>query len=186
MKRFNVAKTPINDLQVIHRQPISDERGYLERIFCSDELKLIIGQRNVTQINHTLTSKAGTVRGMHFQHPPYAEMKLVSCLRGEVFDVAVDLRNGSPTFLHWHGEILTEKNHHTVCIPEGFAHGFQSLTDNCELIYLHTTTYNPDAEAGLNALDTRLAITWPMPMTERSLRDQQHPMLTSEFEGLFL
>lgn len=186
MKRFNVAKSSINDLRVIHRQPISDERGYLERVFCSDELKSVIGQRNVMQINHTLTGKAGTVRGMHFQHPPYAEMKLVSCLRGEVFDVSIDLRNGSPTFLHWHGEILSEKNHRTVCIPEGFAHGFQSLTDNCELLYLHTTTYSPDAEAGLNALDARLAIKWPMPITERSLRDKQHTMLTSEFEGLFL
>jgi dTDP-4-dehydrorhamnose 3,5-epimerase len=182
MSRFVIEKTPIDGLQVIHRQLIGDERGYLERMFCSDELN--IGRRSIMQINHTLTAKAGTVRGMHFQHPPYAEMKLVTCLRGEVFDVAVDLRKGSPTFLLWHGEILSENNHRTLCIPEGFAHGFQTLTDACELIYLHTAVYAPDAEGGLNALDPRLAIAWQMPITEQSVRDQQHSMLTSDFSGL--
>ena len=186
MSRFAIEKTPIDGLHVFQRKPIGDERGYLERMFCGDELKSIIGQRSIVQINHTLTEKAGTVRGMHFQHPPHAEMKLVSCLRGEVFDVAVDLRKGSPTFLHWHAEVLTEANHKTFMIPEGFAHGFQTLTDDCELLYLHTAAYAPDAESGLNALDPRLAIAWPMPIAERSARDKQHAMLTSEFSGLSL
>ena len=186
MSRFVLEKTPIDALHVIQRQPMGDERGYLERMFCGDELKPIIGQRSIMQINHTLTEKAGTVRGMHFQHPPHAEMKLVSCLRGKVFDVAVDLRKGSPTFLNWHAEVLTETNHKTFVIPEGFAHGFQTLTDDCELLYLHTAAYAPDAEAGLNALDPRLAIAWPMPIAERSARDQQHAMLTPEFMGLSL
>jgi dTDP-4-dehydrorhamnose 3,5-epimerase len=149
-------------------------------MFCSDELKPIIGQRSVVQINHTLTAKSGAVRGMHFQHPPHAEMKLISCLRGEVFDVAVDLRKDSPTFLQWHAELLNETNHKIFVIPEGFAHGFQTLTEGCELLYLHTAPYASDAEAGLNALDPRLAIAWPMPITERSVRDQQHAILTSE------
>ena len=184
--RFEVASEPLDVLQVIQRNPIGDERGYFERIFCSDELKSSIGPRSIMQINHTLTAKAGTVRGMHFQHPPHAEMKLVSCLRGEVFDVAVDLRKGSPTFLQWHAEMITESNHKTFVIPEGFAHGFQTLTGDCELLYLHTAAYAPDAEAGLNALDPRLAIAWPMPIAERSVRDQQHAMLTSEFSGLSL
>jgi dTDP-4-dehydrorhamnose 3,5-epimerase len=186
MSRFVIEKTPIDGLHVIQRKPIGDERGYLERMFCGDELKSIIGQRSIVQINHTLTAKAGTVRGMHFQHPPHAEMKLVTCLRGEIFDVAVDLRKGSPTFLQWHAEVLTEANHKTFVIPEGFAHGFQAFTNDCELLYLHTAAYAPDAEAGLNALDPRLAIAWPMPITERSARDQQHAMLTSEFSGLSL
>lgn len=184
MSRFVVEKTPIDGLQLIHRQPNGDGRGYLERMFCRDELQPIIGQRSIVQINHTLTARAGTVRGMHFQHPPHAEMKLVSCLRGQVFDVAVDLREGSPTFLHWRGEILNEDSHGTFCIPEGFAHGFQAMTENCELIYLHTAAYAPDAEAGLNALDPRLAIAWPMPITERSARDQQHAILTPVYSGL--
>jgi dTDP-4-dehydrorhamnose 3,5-epimerase len=186
MKRFIVENTSIEGLQIIHRQPTCDARGYLERLFCTDELVTIIDKRNIVQINHTLTANRGTVRGMHFQSPPHAEMKLVSCMRGEVFDVAVDLRKGSPTFLKWHGEILSEKNHRTFCIPEGFAHGFQTLTEDCELIYLHTAAYAPDAEAGLNALDPHLAISWPMPTAERSARDQHHAMLTLDFLGLSL
>jgi dTDP-4-dehydrorhamnose 3,5-epimerase len=186
MSRFAIEKTPIDGLHLIQRKPIGDERGYLERIFCSDELKSIIAQRGIVQINHTLTEKVGTVRGIHFQHPPHAEMKLISCLRGEVFDVAVDLRRDSETFLQWHAEVLTEANHKTFVIPEGFAHGFQTLADDCELLYLHTAAYAPDAESGLNALDPRLAITWPMPIAERSARDQQHAMLTPEFPGLSL
>jgi dTDP-4-dehydrorhamnose 3,5-epimerase len=186
MSRFAIEKTPIYGLQVVHRQLMVDDRGYLERIFCSDELKPIIDQRSIVQINHTLTAKTGTVRGLHFQHPPHAEMKLVSCLRGEVFDVAVDLRKDSLTFLQWHAEMLTESNHKTFVIPEGFAHGFQTLTDDCELLYLHTTAYAQDADAGLNALDPRLTINWPMPVAERSTRDQKHAMLTLDFLGLSL
>jgi dTDP-4-dehydrorhamnose 3,5-epimerase len=186
MSRFAIEKTPIDGLHIVQRKPIGDERGYLQRMFCSDELKSIMGRRHIVQINYTLTAKAGAVRGMHFQHPPHAEMKLVSCLRGKVFDVAVDLRKDSPTFLQWHAEVLTDANHKTLVIPEGFAHGFQTLTDDCELLYLHTAAYAPDAEAGLNALDPRLAIAWPKPIEERSARDQQHAMLTSEFSGLSL
>jgi len=184
MSRFTVKDTSITGLQIIQKQPISDGRGYLERMFCTDELKTLIGNRSIVQINHTMTSKAGTVRGMHYQQLPHAEMKLISCLRGEVFDVVVDLRVGSPTFLHWCGEVLSEDNHRTFCIPEGFAHGFQTLTENCELIYFHTAAYAPDAEAALNALDPCLAIDWPLSITELSLRDQQHAMLNSDFLGL--
>ena len=153
-------------------------------MFCTDALKSIIGQRSIVQINHTLTAKAGTVRGMHFQNPPHSEMKLISCLRGKVFDVAVDLRKNSSTFMHWHQVLLTEDNHKTFVIPEGFAHGFQTLSDDCELLYLHTATYAPAAESGLNALDPRLAITWPIQIKERSKRDQQYEMLTLDFIGL--
>ena len=186
MSRFVIEKTSVDGLQVIQRQPLGDERGYLERLFCSDELKAIIADRNIVQINRTLTEKAGTVRGMHFQYPPHAEMKLVSCLRGEVFDVAVDLRKDSPTFLQWHAEILSDDNHKTFAIPEGFAHGFQTLSDDCELIYFHTAAYQPEAEAGLNALDERLALQWPLPIAERSMRDQQHPALADDFVGIKL
>lgn len=186
MTRLVIDKLPMDGLQLIQRQPIGDERGYLERIFCKDELMSVIGPRRISQINHTLTVKAGTVRGMHFQHLQYAEMKLISCLRGEVFDVAVDLRKDSPTFLEWHAEVLSEENHKTIVIPEGFAHGFQTLTNECELLYLHTAAYVQEAEAGLNALDPRLSIAWPIPIIERSARDQNHPMLMPEFLGLSL
>lgn len=184
MPRFTTEPTPLTGLNLIQRHPIGDERGYLERLFCTQELHAIIGQRRIMQINHTLTAKAGTVRGLHFQHPPHAEMKLVTCLRGEVFDVAVDLRQDSPTFLHWHAERLSADNHRTLAIPEGFAHGFQTLTEDCELLYLHTAAYQPDAEDGLNALDPRLAIDWPRPISERSARDQAHALITAAFTGL--
>ena len=184
MNRFVIQKTPIDDLQVIQRLPNGDARGYFERMFCSDELKPIIGQRSIVQINHTLTRNRGTVRGMHFQRPPNAEVKLVSCLRGEVFDVAIDLRKGSSTFLQWHAEVLSEWNHKTFLIPEGFAHGFQALTKDCELLYMHTSKYAPEAEAGLNALDPKLSIQWPLAITERSSRDVQHSMLTRDFSGI--
>ena len=184
MSRFTIEDTSIEGLQIIHRHPIGDDRGYLVRLFCTDELGALIGNRSIVQINHTMTSKAGTIRGVHYQQPPHAEMKLVSCVRGEVFDLAVDLRENSPTFLHWYGEVLSEDNNRTFCIPEGFAHGFQTLTEDCELIYFHTAAYAPDAEAGLSALDPRLAIDWPLSITELSPRDKQHPMLNSDFLGL--
>jgi len=182
--RLSILNLEISGIKVIQRQPIGDERGYFERVFCAGELQSIIGARRIVQINHTKTLKKRTVRGMHFQHPPHAEMKLVSCLRGEVYDVAVDLREDSPTFLQWHAEILSEDNHKTFAIPEGFAHGFQTLTDDCELLYFHTSAYHSEAEAGLNALDERLAIKWPMPIAERSMRDQQHPALVNDFSGI--
>ena len=168
----------------MQRKPMGDERGYLERLFCVSDLELLIGDRNIVQINHTLTMQTGVVRGMHYQNPPYAEMKLVSCLKGEVYDVAVDLRKNSPTFLKWHAAILSEENHRSFAIPEGFAHGFQTLTDHCELIYLHTAAYAPEAEAGLDALDPLVGIEWPLPITERSVRDQAHRKINVEFLGL--
>ena len=186
MSRFILSQTPIAGLQVIQHQPLGDQRGYFERMFCCEELQSIIGARQITQVNHTKTKKVGAVRGMHFQNPPHAEMKLVSCLRGEVFDVAVDLREGSPTFLQWHAEILSNDNHKTFAIPEGFAHGFQALTGDCELLYFHSAAYRPEAEAGLNALDERLSIMWPLPILERSMRDQQHPTLADDFAGIKL
>jgi dTDP-4-dehydrorhamnose 3,5-epimerase len=121
---------------------------------------------------------------MHFQHPPHAETKLVSCLRGEVFDVAVDLRHNSPTFLRWHAERLSADNHKTLVIPEGFAHGFQTLTDDCEMLYFHTAAYQPGAEGGLNAQDPRLAIEWPLPVVGLSPRDAVYQFLGEDFSGV--
>ena len=184
MSRFGIQPAPLKGLSVLQRHPIRDDRGSLDRLFCLDELKPLLGQRTIVQVNHTVTVKTGTIRGMHFQHPPHAEMKLVTCLHGGIFDVAVDLRAASPTFLHWHGEHLSADNHRTLAIPEGFAHGFQSLTDDCELLYLHTAAYQLDAEDGLDALDPVLGIRWPVPVSERSARDQAHAPITAAFTGL--
>ncbi len=184
--RFDIIETPLLDLRVLQRKPLGDERGYFERMFCLDELAPLLHGRRVAQINHTLTKSAGTVRGMHFQLPPSAETKLVSCIRGEVFDVAVDLRRDSPTFLSWYGHILTPEHHNAMFIPEGFAHGFQTLNDDCELLYLHTAGYSPASECGLNPCDPRLAIAWPESITMMSPRDTCRPMLTPDFEGVAL
>jgi len=182
--RFDILDAPLSGLRILQRKLIGDSRGYLERLFCSDELQALVPGKHIAQINHTLTASRGTVRGLHFQHPPHAETKFVSCLRGEVFDVAVDLRHNSPTFLHWHAELLSADNHKTLVIPEGFAHGFQTLTDDCEMLYFHTAAYQPGAEGGLNARDPRLAIQWPLPVAGLSPRDAAHPLLGDDFTGV--
>lgn len=156
------------------------------RLFCAGALKPLMGQRQVAQINHSRTSQAGAVRGLHFQHPPHAEMKMVRCLRGKVWDVAVDLRADSPTFLHWHARELAEDDTQMLVIPEGFAHGFQVLEPDSELIYLHTAFYHPQSEGGLRHDDPRLGINWPLSPQDLSARDLAHPLLGTDFTGIAL
>lgn len=186
MSRFAILDTPIDDLKIVERQQLGDNRGFLARLFCVEELAAAGWRKPIIQINQTLTQKQGTIRGLHFQNAPYAEMKLVTCLRGAIWDVAVDLRAGSPTFLQWHAEELSAANHRALLIPEGFAHGFQTLCDDCELIYLHSRAYTPGAEAGLNPKDSMISIRWPLAITELSARDAQHPMLNHQFKGVAL
>lgn len=186
MTRFNFMQTSLPGLVLVQRKPIADERGFFSRFFCAEEFSRFGFVKPIAQINHSLTCLKGAVRGLHFQHPPYTEDKIVSCINGAVFDVAVDLRKGSPTFLQWHGETLSADNQRSFLIPQGFAHGFQTLTEDCELIYLHTMPFASDCEGALNANDPRLAISWPMPIAEVSKRDQAHPMIAAEFKGLIL
>ena len=184
MSRFLVHDTPLAGLKLIERKLIGDARGFLARMFCAEDLSMAGWHAGIAQINHTLTQARGTVRGMHFQRSPHMEIKLVSCLRGVVWDVAVDLRAGSPTFLKWHAVELSATNHCALLIPEGFAHGFQTLTDDCELLYLHSAAYVQDAEGGVQPHDPALAISWPLPLAAISARDAQHALLTQEFTGL--
>ena len=184
MSRFTILDTPLADLKIVERRKMGDERGFLARLICTEELAAAGWRQPIAQINHTSTQQRGSVRGLHFQHPPHAEMKLVSCLQGAIWDVAVDLRAGSPTFLQWHAEELSATNQRALLIPEGFAHGFQTLCDGCELIYLHSVAYTQSAEAGIHAKDPTLAIAWPMAFSGFSLRDAQQPMLDSQFKGL--
>jgi len=183
-ERFDLGDTTLAGLRVLQRRPLRDERGYLERLFCTAELDPLLAGRRIAQINHTLTMRRGTVRGMHYQLAPFAETKFVSCVRGEVLDIAIDLRPASATFLQWHGERLSAENHRTLVIPEGFAHGFQTLCDDCEMLYFHTAAYAPAAERGLNPRDPALSIVWPLPITELSERDAAHPLITSGFSGV--
>ncbi|MGE5623063.1 MAG: dTDP-4-dehydrorhamnose 3,5-epimerase family protein [Bacillota bacterium] len=184
MRRFSFIDTPLAGLKVIERQRIGDSRGFLARLLCTQELAAAGWVKPVVQINHAYTARRGTVRGMHFQRAPHAEMKLVTCLRGAVWDVAVDLRAGSTTFLQWHAEQISAENYRAMLIPEGFAHGFQALTDDVELLYCHSAAYAPDAEDGLNPLDARLAIAWPLAITELSARDAAHPHISGQLEGV--
>ena len=186
MSRLSVISTPINGLLIIEPASLADQRGFFERIFCTGELGSVLEGRSIAQINRSFTANQGVVRGLHYQHSPHAEMKLVACLRGLIYDVAVDLRNGSPTFLRWHAELLTPDNFRTLVIPEGFAHGFQTLTDECELLYLHTAPHEPNAEDGLHPSYPRLAIDWPLNIAKLSDRDQNHPMIDESFSGLVL
>ncbi len=186
MNRFTIIELPLAGLKLIERQRLGDSRGFLTRLFCAEALSESGWLKPIAQINHTYTSQRGTLRGMHYQQPPYAEMKLVSCLQGEVWDVAVDLRAGSPTFLHWHAEVLSADNNRAMLIPEGFAHGFQTLTDDVQLIYCHSVPYSQETEAALNAQDPQLAIKWPIKITELSTRDTKHPPVDSKFKGVSL
>lgn len=186
MNRFNVTGLPLVGLKLVERQSLGDSRGFLSRLFCAEELATAGWSQPVAQINHTHSAHRGTVRGMHYQMPPHAEMKLVSCIQGEVWDVAVDLRSGSPTFLHWHAELLSATNNRALLIPEGFAHGFQTLADDVTLLYCHSAAHNPEAERALNALDTRLDINWPLTITEISPKDAKHHLLDMKFLGVRL
>ena len=186
MSRFNFTSTLLSGLSCVERLRIEDHRGFLSRLFCSEEFAEAGYTLTVAQINQSLTSRKGTVRGMHFQLPPDAEIKLVTCTRGRVFDVALDLRADSSTFLQWHGEILSPENRRSLAIPAGFAHGFQTLEDDCELIYLHSAQYRQEAECALNACDPSIRIEWPMAISEMSERDRSHPMLKNDFTGMFL
>jgi dTDP-4-dehydrorhamnose 3,5-epimerase len=182
--RFDFIETPLACLYTVRRKYSRDERGFFARLFCAEEFREIGLNSSLAQINHTFTRSRGSVRGLHFQHPPHAETKVVTCIRGEILDVAVDIRKDSPTFLQWHKEVLSPENQTSLCIPGGFAHGFQTLTDDCELLYLHTASYEPDAEGALNVQDPALSIDWPVEISEMSERDRNHPMLDRNFAGI--
>jgi dTDP-4-dehydrorhamnose 3,5-epimerase len=179
-----IHQTSINGLVTVDTEPRSDERGFFTRLYCQTELKEVLDSRQIVQINQSCTRTVGTVRGLHYQRRPHAEMKLVRCVKGRVWDVALDLRVGSPTFLKWHAEELSETNANMMVIPEGFAHGFQVLEKDSELLYLHTVHYAPSAEGGVRPMDPGLSIDWPLAIEDLSDRDRNHPLLNSEFTGL--
>ncbi len=182
--RFQLSETPIPGLLVVERRRIGDARGHLERLFCADDLAAAGWTGPVAQVNRTWTATRGTVRGMHFQRAPHAEIKLVQCLRGAVYDVAVDLRPESPTWLRWHAEELSPENGRAMLIPEGFAHGFQTLSQGVEMLYLHSAPYVAAAEGGVHPNDASVGIRWPLGVVGLSDRDASHPPLTAEFEGI--
>ncbi|MDO8176901.1 MAG: dTDP-4-dehydrorhamnose 3,5-epimerase family protein [Undibacterium sp.] len=186
IQRFDLLLSPLPGLYLLQRKPLGDARGYLQRLFCADELLPFGWSQPVAQINHTFTLRKGTVRGLHLQLPPHAEMKLITCLRGEVWDVAVDLRTHSPTFLQWHAELLSADNKRSYLIPAGFAHGFQALTDEVEMMYCHSQAYAPDSELNVNAFDPQIGITWPLTVADMSDKDLASVLLSKNFFGVGL
>jgi len=174
----------LEGLYSITRKKRVDSRGYFSRLFCDEELLSIGWNSSIKQINMTRTTVPGTLRGIHYQNQPHSEMKLVSCLKGAIWDVVVDLRSESPTFLEWHSQVLSEENQISLSIPMGFAHGFQSLTPDVELLYFHSASYDVNAEAGIRYNDPILNVDWPLVITEISDRDLNHPLLNGDFKGV--
>lgn len=168
----------------IELSPHGDSRGWFARTYCKKEFEQIGHQQEWVQINHSFSSQKGTLRGMHFQNAPYAEIKMLRCIAGAVYDVIIDLRKDSTTFLKWFGTDLSAQNKKMLYIPAGFAHGFQTLEDNTELIYHHTQFYAPSAEAGIGYDDKAINIEWPLAIAEISERDTNHPLIDSTFKGL--
>lgn len=181
---MKLQRTTLPGVFVAHTEAADDRRGTFVRLFCERDLAEAIRPRHIVQVNGSRTVAAGSVRGLHYQRAPRAEMKLVRCLKGRVWDVAVDLRAASQTFLQWHAEELSPDNLRMLVIPEGCAHGFQVLEPESELLYLHTAFYDRDAEGGVRCDDPRLAIAWPLPITGLSERDRLLPLLDSDFRGI--
>jgi len=170
-------KTKIEGLYIIELELKINERGYFARIFCKGELAKIGIDFNVVQINRSLTKKKGIIRGMHFQKPPKAEDKIVQCIQGAIYDVAIDLRKNSPTYAQWVAEELTEDNKKMFLIPKGLAHGFQTLTDNCEIQYFMSEFYSPEYASGVCWNDFLFNIKWPIKNPILSEKDKNWPLM---------
>lgn len=186
MKLNNNISDGFDGLIVYERSPLVDARGRFERMYCRDTLAEFGLNESITQINRSQTKSAGVVRGLHYQASPNAEAKVISCLAGQVYDVAVDLRPSSSTFLQHFSILLSADKSSTIVIPKGFAHGFQTQTDNCELLYLHTANYEPKSEGGINPFDPLLAIDWPLDVSMVSERDTNLPFIEDDYSGIEL
>lgn len=186
MVNFTYEQTKLKGLYIINLKPKTDDRGYFERVYCVEEFKELGLKKTINNINRSFTKKKGTIRGLHFQYPPFQETKIIICLKGSVYDVAVDIRKNSPTFLQWQGEILDGKLKQMFLIPEGFAHGFQTLENDVELLYLHTNFYSKEYESALNIRDPLLNISWPSEVTEISEKDSSNKFISTEFKGIEL
>jgi dTDP-4-dehydrorhamnose 3,5-epimerase len=179
-----IEKTTLEGVFIIKSSAIRDIRGSFERFFCDEALSPVLCGRSIKQINHSINAEQGVIRGLHYQRPPQAEMKLIRCLKGRVWDVAVDLRKGSNTFLQWFARELTADNSEMMVMPEGVAHGFQTLEPDSHLLYLHTAPYSPSLEGAVAWNDPLLSIDWPQVILSLSERDKKHEFLTEGFEGV--
>ncbi len=174
-------------LVLLHPRKFGDERGWFMETYSKTKFEALGLVHAFVQDNHSLSVPAGTIRGLHFQTPPFAQAKLIRCIRGRIFDVAVDLRKASPTYGRWHGVELSADNANQFLIPEGFAHGFVTLEPNSEVVYKVSSIYSPANDGGLAWNDPDIGIDWPMPHgVEPTLsdKDKRQPRL-SELESCF-
>jgi len=181
---LDLINTSLPGLYMIGSNRITDNRGFFERLFCAADLDEVLNGESIQQINASFTESKGTIRGLHYQITPMSETKLVRCQRGRVFDVVVDIRRESPTFLRWHAEVLEGSDPKSLLIGCGFAHGFQTLTDDCEMLYLHTKPYSPIHERGINPRDPALGIPWPESISDISIKDSERRFLDGHYEAL--
>jgi dTDP-4-dehydrorhamnose 3,5-epimerase len=179
-------EAPLKGAYVIDLAPIRDERGYFVRTFCEQMLAHRGLVDSFVQANQSLCRKRGTIRGLHYQVPPVSEAKLVRCLRGAAFDVLVDMRRYSPTLLKWFSCELSAENFKMVYVPPGFAHGYQALTDGCEVAYQASKEYTPEKESRVRFDDPRVMIRWPIKSVIVSPKDAATPDLTGDFSGIDL
>jgi len=168
-------ETTLQGAWLTEPMPVHDERGYFARTFCAREYADRDLVTHFVQHSTSYSKARGTVRGMHFQRAPHGEVKVVTCLKGAIWDVIIDLRRGSPSFMHWEGFRLSEDNRHRLYIPEGYAHGFQTLEPDTEVGYLISAFHVPEAAAGLRYDDPTFGIPWPLPPTAISARDLGWP-----------
>ena len=183
---MEVIKTAIEGVYIIEPKVFGDARGYFFESFSEREFKEKVGDIHFVQDNESM-SKYGVMRGLHFQRPPYAQSKLVRCVKGKVIDVAVDIRKGSPTYGQHVAVLLTEENHRQFFIPQGFAHGFAVLSESAVFQYKCDNFYHPEADGGISILDESLGIDWGLAMEEALLseKDTKHPKL-AEFDSPFV
>jgi len=181
---MTIRETEIKGLFIIEPTPFQDHRGIFARTFCKNEFKSIEFEKEFVQFNHSINKFKGTLRGLHFQRPPYAETKYVRCVEGSIFDVAVDIRKGSPTYLQYFGIELSAQNLLGLLIPEGFAHGFQTLEDNTSVMYHTTNFYSPNFESGLRYNDSLINIAWKLPPVNLSEKDKSQPIIDNDFVAI--
>ena len=176
--------TPLPGAYLVDLERRGDDRGFFARFFCENEFARAGLVNRFVQVNNSVTAKKGTLRGMHFQLPPAGEVKLVRCVKGALFDVIVDLRPDSATFGKWFGAELTAVNKTMMYVPRGFAHGFLTLTDHVEALYLVSDFYSPENERGLRYDDPKIGVHWPAVVHEVSEKDRNWPGLDADFHGI--
>jgi dTDP-4-dehydrorhamnose 3,5-epimerase len=168
-------KTTLDGAWLIQLDPARDNRGFFARTFCVEEFSAHGLETNFRQHSISYSKSKGTLRGMHYQRKPHSEVKLLRCLKGTIWDVIIDIRPNSPTFRCWQGFELSDGNRHQLYIPKGFAHGFQTLTENVEVGYLISESYTPAAACGIRHNDPNFSLTWPLPISDISEKDGSWP-----------